>query len=76
MDDRRSGWWATLQLGEVDELVEFILWDTPTSMFPTPAKVCIILAELAIRADVADPIIQAAVAECWDFLAFEIKTCH
>lgn len=58
------------------ELVDFILWDTPTSMIPTPAKVCVMLAELAARTDAVDPIVQAAMAECWGFLEFEIKTCH
>ena len=71
-----DGWWATLPLDEVDEVVDFVLWDTPASMVPTPAKVCGMLAELAARADVADPIVQAAIAECWSFLEFEIKTCQ
>ena len=75
-EDRGSGWWATLPLAEVEDLVDFILWDTPTSMFPTAAQVILMLTELAARDDAADPIVQAAIAQCWNFLEFEIKACH
>ena len=74
--DRQSGWWATLPLNEVEDVVDMVLWDTPTSLIPTAAKVVLMLAELAARDDVADPIVQAAIAQCWDFLEFKIKTCH
>ncbi len=55
---------------------DFILWDTPTSMIPTHARVWEIAADLASRRDVADPIVQAALIECWKFLGFDSMTSH
>ncbi len=67
---------ATMELRYVEEVIDFILWDTPTSMIPTHARVWEIAAELASRSDVADPIVQAALTECWKFLGFDSTTCH
>ena len=70
--DRRSGWWATLPLREVEDVTDVYL----TDMAPTAADVCQMLAELEARDDVANPIVQAAIAQCWDFLELEATTCH
>lgn len=66
----------TMELKYVEEVVDFILWDTPTSMFPTTERVWRLVKELAARGDAADPILQAAMDQCWDFLGFTGKTCH
>jgi len=45
-------------------------------MIPTHARVWEIAADLASRRDVADPIVQAALIECWKFLGFDSMTSH
>lgn len=67
---------TTMELEYVEEVIDFILWDTPTSLFPTYERVWQLSAELASRSDVADPIVQAALVECWKFLGFESTTSH
>ena len=67
---------TTLPLREVEELVDFILWDTPTSMIPTPEQVCRLMAELLARDDAEHPVVAAAVAEAWQFLDADGTTWH
>ena len=59
---------TTLPLREVEDLVDFILWDTPTSLIPTPERVCRLMAELLARKDAGHPVVVAAIAEAWRFL--------
>ncbi len=67
---------TTLPLREVENLVDFILWDTPTSMIPTPERVCRLLAELLARDDAGHPVVVAAIAEAWRFLDPDGATRH
>lgn len=67
---------ATMELRYVEEVVDFILWDTPTSMIPTIDRVWEMVGELAARQDAVDPIVQAALMECWKFLGFDSPPCH
>lgn len=59
---------TTLELEYVEGVVDFILWDTPTSMIPTKERVIEIVDELRARPDVDNSIVQAALAECDRFL--------
>ncbi len=59
---------TTVDLKLVEDLVDFILWDTPTSLFPTAARVRAMIGELQARPDVESPIVQDAIAECRRFL--------
>jgi len=44
--------------------------------FPTTERVWRLAKELAARGDAADPIVQAAMDQCWDLLGFTGRTCH
>ena len=65
---READSFTTLPLREVEDLVDFILWDTPTSMIPTPERVCRLMAELMARDDAGHPVVVAAIAQAWRFL--------
>lgn len=57
-------------------LVDFILWDTPTSMIPTIERVCRMMAGLMARDDTGHPVVIAAVAEVWRFFDPDQATRH
>ena len=67
---------VTMELGYVEGVVDFILWDTPTTMIPTAGRVWDLARELLARPDVADPIVQRSLAQCWVFLGFDSTVCH
>lgn len=74
--DEGASSFTTLPLREVEDLVDFILWDTPTSMIPTPERMCRLMAELLARDDAEHPVVVAAVAEAWRFLDAAGTTWH
>jgi hypothetical protein len=67
---------TTLPLHEIEDVVDFTLWDTPTSMIPTLERVCRLLAELVARDDAGHPVVVAAIAEAWRFLDLDGATRH
>ncbi|MGI4794292.1 MAG: hypothetical protein ACRYF2_04710 [Janthinobacterium lividum] len=67
---------TNMEIEYVEEIIDFILWDTPTSMIPTSERVWQIAGELLARQDAASSIVQAAVVECWKFLDCDNIICH
>lgn len=55
---------TTMELEYVEGVVDFMLWDTPTSLLPTEARVRRLVEELKARPDAGCLIVQAALAEC------------
>lgn len=60
----------------MDELLDFLLWDMPEHMVPSPERACRYMAELMARSDAGHPVVRAAIAEVLQYLDADGATWH
>lgn len=66
-ENDRDGF-GTMPLAEVEDVLDFMLWSSPTTMLPTPELATIWLGDLRGRPDAGAPEIQRAIANVLDYL--------